>query len=128
MKFSIIMALLAFIGSTVLADWVVKCATGNPAVVSVTGDSVDKISGASYVSATGGTITNYTEGGTNWTAHIFTNTAATSLVVTVGGSVEVLIVGGGGWSVSIGGGGAGERSGGSGGNGGSGIVIIRWVR
>lgn len=59
------------------------------------------------VSATGGTVTNYTDGATNWTAHIFTNTAATSnLVFSVGGSVEVLMVAGGGGGGS-GGGGAG---------------------
>jgi hypothetical protein len=62
------------------------------------------------VSATGGTVTNYTEGGTNWTAHIFTNKAAsTSLVFSVGGNVEVLVVagGGGGGGYTGGGGGAG---------------------
>ena len=52
---------------------------------------------AEAVIATGGTVTNYTLGGTNWTAHIFTNTAAaTSIVFSVGGDVEVLLVGGGG--------------------------------
>lgn len=62
------------------------------------------------VSATGGTVTNYTLGGTNWTAHIFTNSG--TFTVSSGGEVEYLVVGGGGsggggqWS-SGGGGGAG---------------------
>lgn len=61
----------------------------------------------SDITATGGTITNYTENGTNWQAHIFTNVGATSFVVTAGaGNVEVLIVaGGGGGGGNIGGGG-----------------------
>jgi hypothetical protein len=71
---------------------------------------------AEAVSATGGTVTNYTTGTapnqTNWTAHIFTNTAPTSLVFSVGGKVDVLVVGGGGGGHSAdgwasGGGGAG---------------------
>ncbi len=76
---------------------------------------------AAAVSATGGTVTNYTDAnGTNWTAHIFTNTAAaTSIVFSVGGNVEVLVVagggGGGGGYVAInnggGGGGGGCRTG-----------------
>ena len=60
------------------------------------------------VSATGGTITNYTENGTNFTAHIFTTNS--TFTVTEGGAVEYLIVGGGG-------GGGGNRGGGGGGAG-----------
>jgi hypothetical protein len=67
---------------------------------------------AEAVSASGGVVTNYAENGTNFVAHIFTNTASsTSITFTVGGSVEVLIVAGGGAggkaSTSSGGGGAG---------------------
>jgi hypothetical protein len=63
---------------------------------------------ANAISATGGYVTNYTQGGTNFTAHIFTNTAAaTSLVFSVGGDVELLVVAGGG-----GGGGGYQGSGG----------------
>jgi hypothetical protein len=51
---------------------------------------------AEAVSATGGTVTNYTDADGTWRAHIFTNTAATSIVFSVGGNVEVLVVGGGG--------------------------------
>jgi hypothetical protein len=64
--------------------------------------------------AVGGTITNYTLGGTNFTAHIFTNTVGTTnLNVTVGGNVDYLIVAGGG-----GGGRSDSASGGDGGGGG----------
>jgi hypothetical protein len=92
--------------------------------------------------ANGGTVTNYTVGGTNWTAHIFTTVGTSNLIVTAGGNVEVLVVGGGGgggkngggggagglvysngfplvagtYTVSVGGGGA-ASTGGSGGNG-----------
>jgi hypothetical protein len=69
--------------------------------------------------ATGGAITNYTLGGTNFTAHIFTSpawnvTLSTNLTVTVGGNVNYLIVGGGG----------GGSDGSSGGGGGGGGVVI----
>ena len=59
------------------------------------------------VQATGGTMTNYWVGDTNWTAHIFTNTGTTNLNVTSGGSgyVQVLVVAGGGGGGSFGGGG-----------------------
>ncbi len=67
------------------------------------------------VSATGGTVTNYVENGTNFTAHVFTNTAPTNLQVTVGGNVAVLIVAGGGGG---GGGGGSDTRGGGGGAGG----------
>lgn len=67
------------------------------------------------IAATGGTVTNYTEGGTNFTAHIFTSTGSTSIVFSDAGSVQYLIVAGGGsgggcWgfnAYSPGGGGAG---------------------
>jgi len=50
----------------------------------------------SYVLATGGTMTNYTDaGGTNWIAHIFTTSAQTLSILT-GGRAEVLLVAGGG--------------------------------
>jgi len=63
---------------------------------------------AEAVSATGGTVTNYTVGGTNWTQHIFTTVGTTNLNVTIGGNVEVLVVaGGGGGGLNGGGGGAG---------------------
>jgi hypothetical protein len=64
------------------------------------------------VSATGGTVTNYTLGGTNYRAHIFTAVGTDGLVVTAGGPVEYLVVGGGG------GGGASKGNGGGGGGGG----------
>ena len=70
------------------------------------------------VSATGGTITNYTDaGGTNWTANIFTNVGTTNLTVTSGGNVKVLVVGGGG------GGGSGPANFGGGGGGGGGVIF-----
>ncbi len=62
------------------------------------------------VVATGGTITNYTQNGTNWTAHIFATVGTTSLVCAAGGYVELLVVAGGG--------GGGDGSGGGGGAGG----------
>ncbi|MFZ4397820.1 MAG: glycine-rich domain-containing protein, partial [Kiritimatiellia bacterium] len=68
---------------------------------------------AEAVSATGGTVTNYTSGiapnQTNWTAHIFT-TAGTNVgafQVSGGGDVEYLIVGGGGGGGAFRGGGGG---------------------
>ncbi len=58
--------------------------------------------------AVGGTVTNYIENGTNFTAHIFTSSGVfTNLVVT---NIEVLVVaggGGGGGKYHAGGGGAG---------------------
>ena len=60
--------------------------------------------------ARGGTVTNYVQNGTHFTAHIFTTVGTTSLTVTAGGKVEVLLVGGGG-------GGAGGIGGGGGGGG-----------
>jgi hypothetical protein len=69
------------------------------------------------VSATGGTITNYTQNGTNFTAHIFTTAGTTNLNVTIGGNVEVLVVGGGG------GGGKSDNGNGAGGGGGAGGLI-----
>ena len=55
--------------------------------------------------ATGGTVTNFTQNGTNFTAHIFTNSGA--LDVRSGGTVAVLVVGGGGGGGSDMGGGGG---------------------
>ena len=64
---------------------------------------------AHAVTATGGTVTNYTLNGTNYRAHIFTTVGNTNLVVSAGGEVEYLVVagGGGGGSAIGGGGGAG---------------------
>jgi hypothetical protein len=69
------------------------------------------------VSATGGTVTNYTLGGTNWTAHIFTNATTTSIVFSAGGNVEVLLVAGGG------GANGGDNQNGAGGGGGAGGLL-----
>jgi len=60
------------------------------------------------VSATGGTVTNYVQNGTNWAAHIFTSNG--TLTVINDGQIEYLIVGGGGGGGAVyqgGGGGAG---------------------
>ncbi len=62
---------------------------------------------ATDVAATGGSVTNYTLNGTNFTAHLFTTAGTTSLTVTAGGDVEVLVVGGGGGGGSFAGGGGG---------------------
>jgi hypothetical protein len=62
------------------------------------------------VSAAGGTVTNYTLNGTNWTAHVFTTVGTTSIAFAVGGNVEYLVIGGGG-------GGGGSRAGGGGAGG-----------
>jgi uncharacterized repeat protein (TIGR02543 family) len=70
------------------------------------------------VLATGGTATNYTLNGTNFTAHIFSAVGADSLHVSAGGNVEVLVVGGGG-----GGGGGDNGNDGAGGGGGAGGLI-----
>jgi hypothetical protein len=69
---------------------------------------------AQATSASGGMVSSYTQNGTNWTAHIYSNVGSTSLVFSVGGNVEVLIVAGGGGGTtgygSAGGGGAGGRT------------------
>ena len=62
---------------------------------------------SAFVSATGGIITNYTEGIISYRAHIFTNSG--TFTVTSGGAVEALIVGAGGM------GGPNCRAGGGGG-------------
>ena len=73
---------------------------------------------APTVSASGGTVINYTDaGGTNWIAHIFSNVGDSTLTVTAGGSVEVLVVAGGG------GGGSGATAANNGGGGGAGGLI-----
>lgn len=46
--------------------------------------------------ATGGVLTNYTQGGIVYFAHIFTNTGATSITFQSACTVDYLIVGGGG--------------------------------
>jgi hypothetical protein len=61
------------------------------------------------VIATGGTITNYTEGSISYRAHIFTNSG--TLTVTSGGTIDALVVAGGG-------GGGGNDQGAGGGAGG----------
>jgi hypothetical protein len=62
---------------------------------------------STFSSATGGTVTNYTDaGGTNWTAHTFEKSGTFS--VTGCGPVDVLVVaGGGGGGYFMGGGGGG---------------------
>ncbi|MBM4165070.1 MAG: tandem-95 repeat protein, partial [Lentisphaerae bacterium] len=68
-------------------------ATDNGGAVTTSAGVNVTVSGAGGgVSATGGTVTNYTLNGTNWTAHIFTNSG--TFTVTSGGNVEYLIVGG----------------------------------
>jgi hypothetical protein len=109
---------------------------------------------AEAVSATGGTVTNYVENGTNFTTYIFTNND--TFLVAEGGDVEYLVVGGGSdtgqglggdggggkggngtthavpiaGTANLGGGGGGGGSQAeslSGANGGSGIVIVRYL-
>jgi hypothetical protein len=65
---------------------------------------------AGGAAGTGGSVTNYTLNGTNFTAHVFTTVGTSNLNVTGGGAVEVLVVGGGG--------GGGGGTGGGGGAGG----------
>jgi formylglycine-generating enzyme required for sulfatase activity len=74
------------------------------------------------MAAQGGTMTNYTANGTNYTAHIFTTVGSASLVVSSGGSVEVLLVAGGG-----GGGGAFNTGGGGGGGGAGGLIYTNLI-
>ncbi len=62
------------------------------------------------VAATGGTITNYVLDGISYCAHIFTSNGM--LVISTGGSVDVLVVGGGGGGGNGYGGGAGGGAGG----------------
>jgi formylglycine-generating enzyme required for sulfatase activity len=67
------------------------------------------------MAAAGGSLTNYTANGTNYTAHIFTTVGNSTLAVSAGGAVEVLVVAGGG--------GGGGYSGAGGGGGGAGGLI-----
>ncbi|MEI6211880.1 MAG: Ig-like domain-containing protein [bacterium] len=67
--------------------------TGDAAAVYVNATASGSWEG---VSATGGTVTNYTLGGTNWIAHIFTTVGSTSITFAAGGTVEYLVIGGGG--------------------------------
>jgi hypothetical protein len=69
---------------------------------------------AHAVSATGGTVTNYTLNGISYRAHVFTMAGTNSLMLTTGGDVECLIVGGGGGSGGI----EGSYAAGAGGAGG----------
>jgi formylglycine-generating enzyme required for sulfatase activity len=69
------------------------------------------------MAAAGGSLTNYTANGTNYTAHIFTTVGNSTLAVSAGGAVEVLVVAGGG------GGGGGDSTAGGGGGGGAGGLI-----
>lgn len=70
-----------------------------------------------WATATGGTVTNYTDtSGIAWTAHIFTTVGTNTLTVTSGGEVEYLVVGGGGC------GGGGNNNTGGGGGGGGGVI------
>ncbi|MEI8083850.1 MAG: glycine-rich domain-containing protein, partial [Actinomycetes bacterium] len=71
--------------------------------------------GGGRLSATGGTVTNYTLNGTNYTAHIFTTVGTNSLTVMGSGNVEYLVVGGGG---AGGGSGTGDAYGSGGGGAG----------
>ena len=64
------------------------------------------------VSATGGMVSSYTQSGTNFTVHTFTNSG--TLLVTAGGTVEYLVIGGGGGG---GGGYSGQHWTGGGGGG-----------
>ena len=64
------------------------------------------------VSATGGMVSSYTQNGTNFTVHTFTNSG--TLVVTAGGTVEYLVIGSGGGG---GGGYSGQHWTGGGGGG-----------
>ncbi len=72
-------------------------------------DSSGKYYSGSYVNyPTGGTITTYTDGGTDYRTHTFT--AAGNFIVTVSGDIDAMLVGGGG-------GGSNAQSGAGGGGG-----------
>ena len=62
---------------------------------------------AGGINATGGAITNYTSGGTNFTAHVFTGDGTFTVTnLPAGLSFEILVVaGGGGGGGDVGGGG-----------------------
>ena len=68
--------------------------------------------------ATGGTITDITEGGITYRVHTFTSVGSSDFVVTRGGQVEYLLVAGGGA-----GGNSRASLGGGGGGGGGGVLI-----
>jgi len=89
MRRAIIIAALLASGSA-LADWVVKCTAGDPAVVSVTGGSVDKVSSTpaapwtpTYaISMNATNSTQYTESGVyvqqNWAVYMLVNIRSNS--------------------------------------------------
>ncbi len=89
--------------------------TGDVKVYAASCGTSVKLNGFTYlespeIQAAGGTLTNYTLDGTNFTAHVFTEVGTTNLVVFGGPLVcDVLVVagGGGGGSRYAGGGGAG---------------------
>ena len=83
-------------------------------------DSTSDIQGASFITATGGTITTVC---TNYKVHTFTGpgTFCVSAIGNAAGSNTVSYV-----VVAGGGGGGGTMNGSAGGNGGSGLVIIRY--
>ena len=91
-----------------------KCAqatlSGLPADTKMPADIAGR-SAAGRVSATGGTVTNYTVNGAAYRAHIFTDSG--TFLVTAGGKVDVLVVAGGGGSSE----GFGEGAGGGGAGG-----------
>ncbi len=102
----------------VTANWSSNTITisGTPTASGTYSYSIPLSGGCSDVSATGGTVVDYTEGGVNYRAHTFTSSG--TLTVSAGGSVEYLVVGGGG--------GGGNCNGGSywgtGGGGGGGVL------
>ena len=81
--------------------------TSDPASITwVSGGGNNLVASFAAATATGGTITNYTEGGTNFQAHIFTNDGTFTVS---GGSIicDVLVVAGGGGGAARHGGGGG---------------------
>jgi hypothetical protein len=89
MRRAIIIAALLSAGSA-LADWAVKATAGNPAVVSVTGGSVDKVSSELYAVTFNGTD-NYLD-----TGKIINGNYSMRMLLSIDG------IGGGTWNVYAG--------------------------
>ena len=81
------------------------------AISNINNPDVVNINPSGVIRATGGTITQITESGINYTVHTFTSSGAFN-VYAGGGDVEYLVVGGGG--------GSGRGNGSQGANGGGG--------
>jgi len=74
-------------------------------------------------SGTGGTVTNYTLNGTNFTAHLFKTVGTTSITFTAAGTVQVLVVGAAAAAVRL----TMDQVAGGGGGGAGGLIFTNFT-